>query len=278
MSDELLVLAELYAVVKKSREEREMVERRLRGQGAPLKKFWIDDYETKAGKYWNDFYKRNQRNFFKDRHYLDVEFASAFSKRISHLVELGCGVGNAALPLLKHADFMTCLDFSKEAIDLLKTRPDFDAEKCEARVCDLVNDDVGFLQNSADVVTCFFVLSALSPETQPIVAKKIATMLTGKSCVLVRDYGRYDEAQLRFKKNQKLAEHFYVKADGTRCFYFDTHDLDNLFRPLGFKGHATFLHQTHTNRATRHQRSRVFIQATYYYPSSLHPASDERKK
>ncbi len=39
--------------------------------------------------------------------------------------------------------------------------------------------------------------------------------------LLFRDYGRYDAAELRFRRGQhKLADHFYVRSDGTRAFYF----------------------------------------------------------
>ena len=36
--------------------------------------FWVKKYERSAAQYWDVFYRRNQRNFFKDRHYLDREF------------------------------------------------------------------------------------------------------------------------------------------------------------------------------------------------------------
>mmetsp|Transcript_7911 Transcript_7911/g.24413 ORF Transcript_7911/g.24413 Transcript_7911/m.24413 type:complete len:305 (+) Transcript_7911:42-956(+) len=237
----------------------------LAKQGNPLKAFWVKDYEAKASKYWEAFYKRNEDRFFKDRHYVDAEFGDAFRKgALSHVVELGCGVGNGALPLLgTFSGRLTCVDFSSKAIELLRGRPEFDAERCRGLVRDLVKDgldDVG----SADVVTCFFVLSALSPETLPSVCAKIAGLLREKGgSVLVRDYGRYDEAQLRFSKNHKLAPNFYVKADGTRCFYFDLPDLDRLFQGLGFSGSAHFKFQRHLNRHTAVSRRRVFIQALY---------------
>ena len=36
--------------------------------------FWRDKYENEASIYWDKFYKKNEKNFFKDRHYLSNEF------------------------------------------------------------------------------------------------------------------------------------------------------------------------------------------------------------
>ena len=81
-------------------------------------------YERDARRYWDLFYKRNGDNFFKDRHYLSVEFpelntligriAGTPVARAAHqggegarpqaqavVLELGCGVGNAFIPMLE---------------------------------------------------------------------------------------------------------------------------------------------------------------------------------
>lgn len=221
-------------------------------QGPPLSAFWVAEYERRSRRNWDVFYRRNGDRAYRDRRYVGAVFPSTKGT----LLELGCGVGNG----VACADFerVVCLDFSKTAVDLLRRRFDF-----EARVCDIATEPLGEEDSSVDCVSCFFVLSALAPASLPGVASKIAHVLKPGGLVLVRDYGRYDQAQLRFRRGSKLADHWYVKNDGTRCFYFKTSDLDKLFAPPHFQGRATYVCRVETNRATAQLRRRVFVQASY---------------
>jgi len=63
--------------------------------------------EIDAQRNWDNFYKNNTTNFYKDRHYLTREF-SELSDALTHLktefitlLDLGCGVGNAFWPLVE---------------------------------------------------------------------------------------------------------------------------------------------------------------------------------
>ena len=116
-------------------EEREEEAReRLGLQGQPVPQFWRNKYENQSPQFWHDFYKRNEDNFYKDRHYLHIVFPDLLTRHAElpssmhsksnqiYLLEVGCGVGNAVLPLLEvNPDlFIYAFDIAPSAISILQ--------------------------------------------------------------------------------------------------------------------------------------------------------------
>lgn len=82
-----------------------------------------------------------------------------------------------------------------------------------------------------------------------------------------RDYARYDLAMLRFAQrgDAKIAENFYVKSDGTRCYYFEEEEIKLLLQEAGWevqKAQTDF--RMVKNRAKGLEMKRVWVQAVCY--------------
>jgi SAM-dependent methyltransferase len=177
----------------------------------------FQQFRRNASTNWNVFYHQNTTNFFKDRHYLQKSFPNEFgwlydmtnvgdaircdpggtenetstapappvdnsiTKAEFRIVEVGCGVGNAILPLLEqHSKLMQqytkelnmsssdeigtpslrpcppkfhihCLDFAPNAIQLLKKDTRFQAAAMEGRATAHVYDLSSMHPSSIDI-------------------------------------------------------------------------------------------------------------------------------
>jgi SAM-dependent methyltransferase len=226
---------------------------------------------------WNTFYQQHTTNFFKDRHYLQQDFP----KELQHtndsktLVEIGCGVGNALLPLVTDDCCWTVwgLDFSQVAIEILKQQERFLKASKEGRayanVWDISIPSSGNKPwfHVAHVTTCLFCLSAVDPKDFFQAAKNIAATLRPGGTLVFRDYGRYDEAQLRLgtSRGKRLSDNFYRKHDGTRVYYFAVEDLKRLFvQQAGLQVlELDYIRRVYCNRATGERRRRVWVQGRF---------------
>ncbi len=69
---------------------------------------------------------------------------------------------------------------------------------------------------------------------QSVINKAVIYLKPG-GLLLFRDYGRYDLTQLRFKKGQCIGDHFYKRGDGTRVYFFEENEIDEMFVAAGLK-------------------------------------------
>ena len=108
----------------------------------------------------------------------------------------------------------------------MRDHPQYGQRRCYSWVCDVTQDwQPPFPQDSLDVVTLIFVLSAVSPVKMEAVARSIYKYLKPGGVLLFRDYGRYDLALLRFKEGKCIEDNFYVRGDGTRCYFFTQEEV-----------------------------------------------------
>nr|CAH8873050.1 unnamed protein product [Trichobilharzia regenti] len=183
--------------------------------------------EILAQEYWDKFYSHHKDKFFKDRKWMEKEFSELFCSTSSsmHIMEVGCGVGNTILPILrlvKNPDlFIYASDFSAQALSILTHSDGYDSSRCVAFTYDITKttEEIPCPRNSLDYLILVFVLSAVNPELFPSVIRNLVTYLKPGGVLLFRDYGRYDLAQLRFKNGQCLKDNFYMRLDGTRFIF-----------------------------------------------------------
>ena len=237
--------------------------------------FWYNKHEKDAKKNWDVFYKNNKTNFFKDRHYIDREFSELSvlkegGDKTYTFCEMGCGVGNAFFPLVERFSNLICygFDFSPRAIQMIKESELYkqNQERIFAEVVDLVHDPIPEYFVKPDFATLIFVLSAISPENHEKVVEKIANFMKPGSVLMFRDYGRYDMAQLKLaaQKIAKLKDNFYVKADGTRVYYFTKEEIRDLFVKFGFEEiENDFHYRVVENRKEDLKMHRVWLQAKF---------------
>ncbi|XP_010635798.1 tRNA N(3)-methylcytidine methyltransferase METTL2A [Fukomys damarensis] len=189
------------------------------------------------------------------------------------ILEVGCGVGNTVFPILQTNNdpglFVYCCDFSSAAVELVQTNSEYNPSRCFAFVHDLCDEDQSYPvpENSIDVIVLIFVLSAIVPDKMQKAINRLSRLLKSGGVILLRDYGRYDMAQLRFKKGQCLSGNFYVRGDGTRVYFFTQDELDTLFTTAGLEKVQNLVdRRLQVNRGKQLTMYRVWIQCKYRKP------------
>ncbi|KAF7714813.1 Uncharacterized protein PECH_008021 [Penicillium ucsense] len=215
-------------------------------RAAPVSEFDQNRFNNDPAKWWNNFYKNNTANFFKDRKWLRQEFpvladVSRKDAGPKVVLEVGAGAGNTAFPLIRHNENeelkVHACDFSKYAVQVMRESDEYNTKYMVADVWDVAavptesEDSLppGLSEGSVDVVVLIFIFSALNPDQWSRAIHNIWRVLKPGGCVLFRDYGRGDLAQVRFKKGRYMSENFYVRGDGTRVYFFDQEQLRQMW-------------------------------------------------
>lgn len=224
----------------------EMQEKIKFQQEHPVSEFDCKRFNENPAKYWDLFYKHNRENFFKDRQWLKIEFPDLFKVTEADagdktVLEIGCGAGNTMYPVLAKNENpllkMWGCDYSSVAVDLVKGNENYEQlnskGNCFSSVWDLANEQgdlpEGLQDHSVDIAVMVFVLSALNPNQWQFAIKNLQKLMKPGGRIIFRDYGRYDLAQVRFKKERLLEDNFYIRGDGTRVYFFTEEELRKMF-------------------------------------------------
>jgi tRNAThr (cytosine32-N3)-methyltransferase len=218
-----------------------------RQRNEPVSEFDRKRYNDQPEKWWNQFYKNNKTNFFKNRKWLSQEFPilEELGKEGAPeavLLEVGAGAGNSAFPILSKSENprlkIHACDFSKKAVELIRSHELYDdGKRIQADVWDVAAAPdsengglpAGLKEGSVDVVLMIFIFSALSPKQWDQAVRNVWRVLKPGGQVLFRDYGRGDLAQVRFKKGRYMEDNFYVRGDGTRVYFFEQEELEEIW-------------------------------------------------
>jgi methyltransferase-like protein 6 len=207
---------------------------------------------------WDQYYKNNTLNGYKDRHYIFREFVelSAALQQLPvddvvSLVEIGCGVGNAVLPLLAHTaenlarpdQFQVFgFDISQVAVNLLKQRAtDLGfSGRLHCTQHDLAKEPVpsAFMPRPAPFGTMIFVLSSVPVADHEAFVSRIGALMAPGGVLLVRDYCAEDHAQTRFGPGKQVEDETgctYARSNGTLSHFFTEDELRGLFSRHGFE-------------------------------------------
>ncbi|KHJ79079.1 hypothetical protein OESDEN_21283 [Oesophagostomum dentatum] len=159
--------------------------------------------------------------------------------------------------------FLYSCDYSDVAVRVLKEDEKYDADRMSAFVWDITQDPPADAppKESLDYVLCIYVLSAIHPSKIPQAIHNLVTLLKPGGMLLLKDYGRFDLTQLRFKKDRYIEENLYCRGDGTLVYFFSKDELDRLLRAAGLVQKANFVDKRLiVNRAKKVKMYRKWLQ------------------
>ena len=235
--------------------------------------FKAEKFQSEAQKHWDLFYKRNSTNFFKDRHWTSREFEDLAGKNdaeteTSSLLEVGCGVGNFAFPLLQEKPdlFIFACDFSPRAVEFVKRNRNYDESRIKAFQCDISAENCfsPHYPMRVDLISAVFVLSAIKPEKFAMVFRNFNSVLKEGGKILFRDYAVNDMTMIRFAPGTKIRDKLYLRQDGTTSYFFSRAELAEMAAESGFKAERIeYVHRRTVNKKEGIDAERIFLQAVF---------------
>lgn len=267
-----------------------------------VSKFWAAKHAADAQKNWDAFYKRNQTNFFRDRHWTINHATDGFPCLAQHheppalVVEAGCGVGNTMWPLLAANPTLRihAFDFSATAVRLVQENRAYDPGRICAFTWDFSRSPLpsvplalrpGLRPAAASFALLIFVLSAIPPQRHVDAVRNLAATLAPAGRLLFRDYAAGDLTQLRFKRRNRISDELFVRQDHTLSYFFDEEGLRVLMKEAGLR--EVYVRRVHRDIENRKQgivMQRIFLQGEFEVPDvvnlapldgSVHDVSDE---
>ncbi|KFV84845.1 Methyltransferase-like 2A, partial [Struthio camelus australis] len=245
------------------------------------KEYWEKNYGEDSTSVQGHTYNKNQARSLTDnphgkncREQLSNLESFPGGGATYRILEVGCGAGNSVFPILKvlcntPGTFLYCCDFASGAVELVKSHSSYNSAWCFAFVHDVCDDALPypFPDEILDVILLVFVLSAIHPDRMQKVVNRLAKLLKPGGMLLFRDYGRYDTAQLRFKKGHCLSENFYVRGDGTRVYFFTKDEVWHVFTLAGLTEVQNLVdRRLQVNRKKKVKMQRVWIQSKFQKP------------
>ena len=242
--------------------------------------------------------------FFKDRRYLVGEFPEILDTPGAQgewidVLEVGCGSGNSCIPVLganPRTRLYAC-DFSAAAVattaekvalvlaeladggsnpEVAAPPPEEQGIRFRAGVCDPVRQDLprSFSGESATdgfaIAMLIFMLSAVAPNDQAAVLRRVADSLRPGGFVAFRDYGSWDMAMLRFPGAQQVEDRLYLRQDGTLAYFFELEDVEALAASVGLVvEELRWCRIVVTNRKNGSQMRRIFVHAKLRKPLQI---------
>ncbi|CAJ0585668.1 unnamed protein product, partial [Mesorhabditis spiculigera] len=198
-------------------------------RSAPVEAEAASSLLAEPAKQWDAFYSQHNNKFFMDRNWLLKEFPELDTTKYPQdakvrALEVGCGVGNTSFPLLQWDTdrklYLYSCDYSSVAVDVLKKNEAYDESHGKAFVWDITMPHPDVIEpGTLDIIVCIYVLSAIHPSKTKTAIENLKSLLKPGGCLLVKDYGRFDLTQLRFKKNRLIEENLYCRGDGTLVYF-----------------------------------------------------------